>query len=213
MAFEKTFPQEELWMGEMRSCDVAGRRVLVLRLQSGVYAYEDRCAHLRVPLSEGTLRDGVLTCSAHAFEYDAATGCGINPKHTRLVSLPVRIEAGHIWVDPKSGHEARALEEQAPALSPLARGRRHVGPVLEASESGRAVVAAIRELNDPVEVIDRGAYLRVLVPDRCLVTRRAIEQALGRAFHLPTDLEALMPAFKGFLHMDEERVEWRCERV
>jgi toluene monooxygenase system ferredoxin subunit len=212
MAYAKTLAQEELWVGEMRSCDVAGRRVLVLRLQTGIHAYQDRCAHLRVPLSEGTLRNGVLTCSAHGFEYDAATGRGINPKDARLVALPVRIEGGHIWVDPEARPEAHATEEQAGAL--LRRPReRHVGPVLEASESGRAVVAAIRELNEQVEVVDRGAYLRVLVPGRCLVTRRAIEQALGRAFHLPTDLEALMPAFKGFLQMDDERVEWRCDRV
>jgi nitrite reductase/ring-hydroxylating ferredoxin subunit len=212
MAYAKTLAQEELSVAEMRGCEVAGRRVLVLRLQTGIHAYEDRCAHLRVPLSEGTLRNGVLTCSAHGFEYDAATGRGINPKNARLVALPVRIEGGHIWVDSEPGPEAHATEEQAAAL--LRRPReRHVGPVLEASESGRAVVAAIRELNEQVEVVDRGAYLRVLVPGRCLVTRRAIEQALGRAFHLPTDLEALMPAFKGFLQMDDERVEWRCDRV
>jgi toluene monooxygenase system ferredoxin subunit len=211
MAYQRTLPQAELWVGEMRSCDVAGRRVLVLRLQGGIHAYEDRCAHLRVPLSEGTLRNGVLTCSAHGFEYDAATGRGINPKNTRLVALPVRIEGEHIWVDPVAPPEARANEEHAATLR-LPR-ERQVGPVLEASESGRAVLAAIRELNEQVEVVDRGAYLRVLVPGRCLVTRRAIEQALGRAFHLPTDLEALMPAFKGFLQMDDERVEWRCERV
>jgi toluene monooxygenase system ferredoxin subunit len=212
MAYTRTLPEEELWVGEMRGCDVAGRRVLLLRLQNGIHAYEDRCAHLRVPLSEGTLRNGVLTCSAHGFEYDAATGRGINPKSVRLVALPMRVEGGHIWVDPEPGPETRAMEEQAGALPRLPR-ERQVGPVLEASESGRAVLAAILELNEQVEVVDRGAYLRVLVPGRCLVTRRAIEQALGRAFHLPTDLEALMPAFKGFLQMDDERVEWRCERV
>jgi len=190
---------------------VAGRRVLVLRLASGIYAYEDRCAHLRVPLSEGTLRQGVLTCGAHGFEYDAATGRGINPKDVRLVALPVRIEDEHIWVDPEPAPEARGADQEAAARSRLPQVR-HVGPVLEASESGRAVLAAICELNERVEVVDRGAYLRVLVPGRCVVTRGAIEQALGRAFHLPTDLEALMPAFKGFLAMDDERVEWRCER-
>jgi toluene monooxygenase system ferredoxin subunit len=209
MAFTKALPREELWLGEMRGCAVAGRRVLVLRLASGIYAYEDRCAHLRVPLSEGTLRQGVLTCGAHGFEYDAATGRGINPKDVRLVALPVRIEDEHIWVDPEPA-EARAAAQQA--ARPRLPQVRHVGPVLEASESGRAVLAAIRELNEQVEVVDRGAYSRVLVPGRCVVTRRAIEQALGRAFHLPTDLEALMPAFKGFLVMDDERVEWRCER-
>jgi toluene monooxygenase system protein D len=87
-----------------------------------------------------------------------------------------------------------------------------VGPVLEASESGRAVLAAIREQNREVEVEDRGAYLRVLVPDRCVVTRPAIERALGRPFRLPMDLEPLMPAFKGLLKISEESVEWSFGR-
>lgn len=83
-----------------------------------------------------------------------------------------------------------------------------VGPVLEASESGRAVVAAIRELNQDVKILDRGGYLRVLVPRRCFVTRQAIERALGQRFELPADLEALMPAFKGRIVIDGERAEW-----
>jgi toluene monooxygenase system protein D len=99
-------------------------------------------------------------------------------------------------------------EEQRPAFGHPAR----VGPVLEASEPGRAVLAAIRQLNEQVDVVDRGAYLRVLVRGRCVVTREAIEHALGRPFRLPTDLEPLMIAFKGFLRMDEEQVEWKCER-
>jgi toluene monooxygenase system protein D len=83
-----------------------------------------------------------------------------------------------------------------------------VGPVLEASDSGRAVVAAIRDLNSDVTVLDRGGYLRVLVPGRCVVTRQAIERALGHGFELPIDLEAVMPAFKGRITIDGERVEW-----
>ena len=85
----------------------------------------------------------------------------------------------------------------------------HVGPVLEASEPGRAVLAAILQLNQHVEVMDRGAYLRVLVPGGCVVTRRAIEDALGKSFVLPGDLEAVMPAFKGFMRMNDEQVEWQ----
>lgn len=83
-----------------------------------------------------------------------------------------------------------------------------VGPVLEASEPGRAVVAAIRDENAGVVVEDRGAYLRVLVPGRCVVTRGAIERALGRPFRLPADLEPLMPAFRGLIRMSDESVEW-----
>jgi toluene monooxygenase system protein D len=84
--------------------------------------------------------------------------------------------------------------------------------VLTAGDPARAVVAAIRELNADVRVEDRGAYLRVLVPERCVVTRSAIERAIGRAFRLPMDLEPLMPAFKGILRMDDEHAEWSFER-
>lgn len=83
-----------------------------------------------------------------------------------------------------------------------------VGPVLEASAAGRAVVRAIEELNQRVEIQDRGAYLRVLVPERCVVTREAIERALGARFELPADLESVMPAFKGLFRVDAESVEW-----
>jgi toluene monooxygenase system protein D len=83
-----------------------------------------------------------------------------------------------------------------------------VGPVLEASDSGRAVVEAIRRLNADVTVVDRGGYLRVLVPRRCVVTRQAIELALGQNFELPLDLEPLMLAFKGRITIDREQVEW-----
>src|SRR2546428_649646 len=61
----------------------------------------------------------------------------------------------------------------------------HVGPVLQAGTIGSAVVAAIRDLNQDVLVMDRGAYLRVLVPGRCVVTREAIEEHLGRSFRFP----------------------------
>jgi toluene monooxygenase system protein D len=83
-----------------------------------------------------------------------------------------------------------------------------VGPVLEASPAGRAVVAAIEDLNEGVRVEDRAAYLRVEVQGRCVVTRDAIERRLGRPFRLPMDLEAVMPAFKGILSVDDDRAEW-----
>lgn len=83
-----------------------------------------------------------------------------------------------------------------------------VGPVVEASDAGRAVVTAIQGLNAEVVVEDQGSYLRVLVPNRCRLTRRAVETALGRPFRFPGDLELLMPAFKGMLDLSEEEAVW-----
>lgn len=92
------------------------------------------------------------------------------------------------------------------------RSASDVGPVLEANDAGRAVVAAIQRLNAGVRVQDRGAYLRVSVPGTCVVTRRAIEDALGHSVDWPSSLELVMPAFQGLLSLDDERAEWRLER-
>jgi toluene monooxygenase system ferredoxin subunit len=99
MTWSKAEGMEDLWDGEMRSCRVDGRRVLVLKLEGAVRAYEDRCAHLAVPMSEGRFEGGVLTCRAHEYQYDAATGEGINPRTVRLKAFPARLEKGEIWVD------------------------------------------------------------------------------------------------------------------
>lgn len=99
MAFRPVVALDELWSGEMASFLVGGVRVLLLRLDDAVYAYEDRCAHLGVPLSRGTLEDGVLTCGAHHYQYDARSGAGLNPRSVRLRSFPARVEGGAVQVD------------------------------------------------------------------------------------------------------------------
>lgn len=88
-----------------------------------------------------------------------------------------------------------------------------VGPVLQASELGRAVLAAIVQLNPGVRVLDRGAYYRVLAAAPCVLTREAVEQITGHSFELPGDLEQVMPSFQGFLELGAERVEWRAGRA
>ena len=84
-----------------------------------------------------------------------------------------------------------------------------VGPVLQTGTIGAAIVAAIKDLNPDVMVVDRGAYLRVMVPRRCFVTRIAIEKHLGRAFRFPGELETVMSAFKGALQLGQEEAVWQ----
>lgn len=85
-----------------------------------------------------------------------------------------------------------------------------VGPILLPSELGLAVLSAIQASNQGVQVRDRGAYLRVVSASPCLVTRQAIESALGRPVQLPGDLEQCMPSFKGRLHVDTEHAVWEA---
>jgi hypothetical protein len=72
-----------------------------------------------------------------------------------------------------------------------------------------ALVAAIRDQNPGVVVIERGSYVRVLAPERCCVTREAIERRLGEACRLPSALESVMSSFKGRLTVTEDEASWR----
>ena len=89
MSFVHALSEDELWVGEMRG----------IELDERIVAYEDRCAHLGIPLSTGRLEGSVLTCSGHHYQYDAGTGQGINPKTVRLRRFDVKIEDGEILVD------------------------------------------------------------------------------------------------------------------
>ena len=88
------------------------------------------------------------------------------------------------------------------------RGEPAWGRCSRAGPRSQAVLAAIRELNGEVEVIDRGAYLRVLVRDRCRLTRSAVERHLGERFHLPGRPGGGDGLVRGTLSMSEEEAVW-----
>jgi toluene monooxygenase system ferredoxin subunit len=92
-------PLTDLWVGEMRGFTLRGRRVALINEGGHLSAFADRCAHQGVPISEGRLQGGVITCRAHEWQYDARTGQGINPSSARLSRYPVEIRDGEIWID------------------------------------------------------------------------------------------------------------------
>jgi hypothetical protein len=83
-----------------------------------------------------------------------------------------------------------------------------VGPVLQPSPFGRAVVAAIQAENSDVTVHDEGAYIRVHTPRVCRVTKAEVETQLGQTVSFPGDLEVAMPSFSGLVEMTEAGATW-----
>ena len=51
-----------------------GQRFTCIREGDTVHVLADRCPHQGYPLSQGTVRDGVLTCAWHNWKFDAETG-------------------------------------------------------------------------------------------------------------------------------------------
>ena len=76
----------------------------------------------------------------------------------------------------------------------------------------RSVVSVIEEENTHVLVRDEGAYLRVLVPRVCRLSRAGLEAATGLAMRFPGDLEVVMSSFAGVMHMTEDGAVWWLAR-
>jgi len=88
-----------------------------------------------------------------------------------------------------------------------------VGPVLRMSEDIEAIIAAIEEDNPDtaIEVIDRGAYVRIQAQQQMKVTRASIERHIGRSFDM-RQLEPMMSAFAGRIQTTSDAVLWSFKR-
>jgi toluene monooxygenase system protein D len=87
-----------------------------------------------------------------------------------------------------------------------------VGPVLHATPFAWSVISVIEEENTDVRVQDEGAYLRVLVPRVCRLSRAGLEAATGLAIRFPGDLEVVMSSFTGVMQLTEDGAVWRLAR-
>jgi toluene monooxygenase system ferredoxin subunit len=99
MAFLKIATLDDVWSGEMIGVAVDGISVLLINVEGTVHAYIDACPHLGTPLSRGSLRETVLTCATHQWQFDAQTGCGINPLSACLEPLSLKIQGDEILLD------------------------------------------------------------------------------------------------------------------
>jgi toluene monooxygenase system protein D len=80
--------------------------------------------------------------------------------------------------------------------------------VLQHTPFAEAVVEAIREENDHVVVHHEGAYLRVLVPDVCRLSRSALQAVTGQDVRFPGDLELVMSSFAGVILLTDDAAVW-----
>jgi toluene monooxygenase system protein D len=83
-----------------------------------------------------------------------------------------------------------------------------VGPVLQSTPFARLIIAAIEDENDDLTITDEGAYLRVLAPQVCRLSRESLEAAAGSPVRFPGDLEILMPSFAGKMRLTEQGAVW-----
>ena len=73
--------------------------VTVFRFDERFYVTETRCPHMGYPMSKGTIRDGIVTCAWHKWDFDLEHGGCYRGSCDDLRIFPYKIEADHLWVD------------------------------------------------------------------------------------------------------------------
>jgi len=101
MSYEIICTQDEVWEGDMDCFDSNdGQSILVMCLNGGEFkAFQGICPHQETELVQGTLENGILTCSAHLWQFDCKTGKGINPDDCRIAEYPIKVEGDNLLVD------------------------------------------------------------------------------------------------------------------
>ena len=75
-----------------------GERIAIFRHEKGVSAIVAVCSHQNGPLGEGCIRDGLITCPWHGFQFDPETGAAPPPFTDRVQTHKIIIDTGHVWV-------------------------------------------------------------------------------------------------------------------
>ncbi|MHB8668373.1 MAG: Rieske (2Fe-2S) protein [Burkholderiales bacterium] len=93
---------EDIFEGHINKVSVSGVKLILLRIDGELYAYEDACPHERHPLSLGELEGDILTCAKHLWEFEIRTGKHVSrisrPKYD-LRSFGVRVVDGVVQVE------------------------------------------------------------------------------------------------------------------
>jgi nitrite reductase/ring-hydroxylating ferredoxin subunit len=72
--FEAVLAASELQLREPVAVTVGARSVCLVRLEDGVFGFDDRCPHRGGSLARGSVCDSVITCAFHTWQFDVRTG-------------------------------------------------------------------------------------------------------------------------------------------
>jgi nitrite reductase (NADH) small subunit/3-phenylpropionate/trans-cinnamate dioxygenase ferredoxin subunit len=84
--------------GEARVVEINGKLIAVFHQQGQFYALDDVCPHMGASLAAGEVKDGIVTCSWHAWRFRLSDGTWMNSPKVKTGCYPVRVVDGEIQV-------------------------------------------------------------------------------------------------------------------
>ncbi|MEM1347230.1 MAG: NifU family protein [Myxococcota bacterium] len=89
---------EDIPDGGVHSIELPKVSLLLTRDGERVKAYPNACPHLGMPLDDGEIHEGVLTCRYHGFQFQLNSGECLTAPEIGLPTYPVRVEHGRVKV-------------------------------------------------------------------------------------------------------------------
>ena len=87
--------------GGMKPLEIAGTKIVLIRLGDAVHALAGECPHAGAPLHEGAICNGRLICPWHSGTFDIEDGGLVEPPPMQsLARFPARIQDEDVLVDP-----------------------------------------------------------------------------------------------------------------
>ena len=88
----------EIPQGGVLAKTIGGEKVLLSRRGSIVNCFQNACAHLGFPITDGEVEDGIITCPHHGFRYDLASGECLTAPEVQLQPHAVRVIGARVEV-------------------------------------------------------------------------------------------------------------------
>jgi len=99
-AYVKVAHAADLPPGQAMTVTVADKLIALFSVDGTVFAIDDTCTHRGGPLSEGELKDGIVTCPWHGAQFNVKDGQVLkSPAPKSVSSYPARITNGAIEVE------------------------------------------------------------------------------------------------------------------
>ena len=95
--------------GEVLAVTAENQKVMLSRIDGKVYAVENKCPHLGLPLANGKVCDRVVTCRWHGASFDLTTGENVKWVNS-FVGIPL----------PEWSHQALSIGKSAQGLKTFA---------------------------------------------------------------------------------------------
>ena len=156
LTYHKLCAADEIEEGKSKPFTVEGTHLAVFKDNGSFHAVDNRCPHMGYPMSEGTVRDGVLICHWHHWAFDLKTGGCFLTAGDDLKSFPLKVEDdGYLYV----GLSGSEQEEARRRL--IDRGKRTLEQGLKDRSSfliAKAVTALRESGATPQEIIQHGLF-------------------------------------------------------